>query len=217
MKARLKKELGQTGGLVSVFGELFVAQERHRGLVGSGQAWMQGMPELSSEIWQLGLLVHCGLLAPDSLAAGQKSPIQLILQQILKNSFNGLGREGGSAADLPSVSRSRHATAALRGPFPLVSHGWLRAAKRCSGVPGHGCSSGCCQERIRRSPKTVPASRMQQLAAELAPAAAWLSVGTWGFEGRPERDMKDGEQSRPSPGKERPATCSGGLPEPLRR
>lgn len=27
MKARLKKELGQTGGFVSVLGEIFVAQE----------------------------------------------------------------------------------------------------------------------------------------------------------------------------------------------
>jgi len=80
MKARLKKELGQTEGLVSVFGEMFVAQERHHGLVGSVQAWMQWMPELSSEIWQQGLVAHCGLLAPESPAAGQKSPIQLILQ-----------------------------------------------------------------------------------------------------------------------------------------
>lgn len=132
MKARLKKELGQTGGLVSVFGELFVAQERHRGLVGSAQAWMQGMPELSSEIWQLGLLVHCGLLAPDSLAAGQKSPIQLILQQILKNSFNGLGREGGSAADLPSVSLPARHSCSER----TLSLGVSRLAEGCQEVFG---------------------------------------------------------------------------------
>lgn len=72
MKARLKEELGQTGGLVSVFGEMFVAQERQRGLIGSAQVWMQRMPELSSEIRQLDLLAHCDLLARDSPAAGQK-------------------------------------------------------------------------------------------------------------------------------------------------
>lgn len=124
MKARLKKELGQTGGLVSGFGEMFVAQERHRGLVGSAQAWMQGMPELSSEIWQLGLLAHCGLLAPDSPAAGQKSPIQLTLQQILKKSFYCLRREGGSTADLPLgslLARRSHSERTLSvGVSPLA-------------------------------------------------------------------------------------------------
>lgn len=62
--------------------------KRHHGSVCSAQAWMQGMPELYSETWQLGLLVHCGLLAPDSPAAGQKLLIQLVQEQILKKSIN---------------------------------------------------------------------------------------------------------------------------------
>lgn len=103
MKARLKKELGQTGGFVSVLGR-YLLPKRHHGLVCSAQAWIQGMPELYSETWQLGLLAHCGLLASDSPAAGQKLSIQLIQQQILKKSFNRLGWEGDSTADLPPGS-----------------------------------------------------------------------------------------------------------------
>lgn len=82
--------------------------KRHHGLVCSAQAWMQGMPELYSETWQLGLLAHCGLLAPNSPAAGQKLLIQLIQQQILTKSFNSLGWEGDSTADLPLGSLPAH-------------------------------------------------------------------------------------------------------------
>lgn len=64
-------------------------------------------------------------------------------------------------------------------------------------------------------PKQPGASRTWQLIAELAPEAAWLCAGTWGSGGMQERDTKDGEQSRPTPGKERPASWSDGLSEPL--
>lgn len=186
--------------------------KRHHGLVCSAQAWMQGMAELYSETWQLGLLAHCGLLAPDSPAAGQKLSIQLIQQQILKKSFNSLGWEGDCTADLPLGSLPAHHSHSERtlSAGPLC---WLRAAKRCLGVPGHGCSDVCHKAGIHRSPK-IGTSCTWQPAAELVPVAAWLCVWCWGCQERHERGMKDGEQSRPSPGRERPAVCGDTLSEP---
>lgn len=64
-------------------------------------------------------------------------------------------------------------------------------------------------------PRQPGASCTWQLMAELAPEAAWLCTGTWGSSGMQERVTKDGEQSRLSPGKERPTSWSGGLSVPL--
>lgn len=178
-------------------------------MVGSAQAWMQGMPEPSSEIWQQGPVAHSGLLAPDSPAAGQKSSIQLILQRILKKSCNGLRREGGSAADLPLGSLPAHHSCSERTLYLGTS------------PPAGGCREVCGGPRPRgkrgmcRSPEAAGSILCQQPMAELAPAAGWLCAGTWGWGARQERDMKDGEQSRPSLGTERPASCSAGLSEPL--
>lgn len=66
---------------------------------------------------------------------------------------------------------------------------------------------------MHRSSKAVAASCTWQLVAELVPVAAWLCVGCWGCQERQERGMKDGEQSRPSPGREGPAVCADTLSE----
>lgn len=129
------------------------------------------MPELYSETWQLGLLAHCGLLAPDSPAAGQKLSIQLIQQQILKKSFNRLGWEGDSTADLPPGSLLAHHSLSERAlcVAPLC---WLEAARRCLGVPGGGCSDMCCKAAMHRGSKRGTCT--WQLVAELVPVAVWL-------------------------------------------
>lgn len=109
---------------MSLFLGRYLLPKRHRGLVCSAQAWMQGMPELYSETWQLGLLAHCGLLAPNSPAAGQKLSIQLIQQQILKKSFNSLGWAGDSTADLPSSSLPAHHSYSKEPSLLDLSAGW---------------------------------------------------------------------------------------------
>lgn len=110
------------------------------------------MPELSSEIWQYGLVAHNGLLAPDSPTAGQKLSIQLNLQQILKKSFNSLRQEGGSATDLPSGLFLEHHSS----PKTILSVDMLaRAAERFWGVLGHGCSSLCHEGGICSSPEAA--------------------------------------------------------------
>lgn len=164
------------------------------------------MPELYSETWQLGLLAHCGLLAPNSPAAGQKLLIQLIQQQILTKSFNSLGWEGDSTADLPLGSLpAQHShsdrTLSAGGGLPRgFGHPWLWVQ--------------CHKAGIHRSSK-VGTSCTWQPAAELIPVSNWLCVWCWVCQERHERDMKDGEQSRPSPGRERPAVCADTLSEPI--
>lgn len=165
MKARLKKELGQTGGLVSVFGEMFVAQERHRGLVGSAQAWMQGMPELSFEIWQQGL-VALWPLGPRLPRTGQKSSIQLILQQILKTSFNGLGQERDSTANLPSGSPLAHCSCSERA----LSVGMSLLAGDCQEV--FGGSQPWVQQPVLRGGNTQESQGSQE---HPACSSLWLS------------------------------------------
>lgn len=80
------------------------------------------------------------------------------------------------------------------------------------GVPGHGCSDVCCKAAMHRGSKHGTCT--WQLVAELVPVAAWLCGGCWGCQEKRERGMKDGEQSRPSPGRETPAVCAGTLSEP---
>lgn len=217
MKARLKKELGQTGGVVSVFGEMFVAQERHRGLVGSAQAWMQGMPELSSEIWQQGRVAHCGLLAPDSPAAGQKSSVQLILQQIPKKPLTASGRRVAPLQTCPRA-RSWHTAPAPRGPSLLAHRRLLGAAERFLGIPGHGCSSLCCEGGIHGSPK---AARSIPCAAACGRAGSRSSPALHGDLGMRGKAGEGWEGWRAKQALSRrgggPASRSHGLPEALPR
>lgn len=145
MKARLKEELGQTGGSVSVFWEMLPK----RGTV----VWLalrkpgcKGCLSLPLRFGSRAFLAHCGLLASESPAAGQKSPLQLIMRQILKKSSRQLCAGGRlrSTADLPSGSLPSHwcwskGTFSIGVPPPVT---WLSlGCREVCGVPRvHGAS-----------------------------------------------------------------------------